>query len=408
MRWPFKNPDSLLPGPLAAVPRRHVIGTAAVLLMGAGAAGWLVSAHSGETDDVQSRKQVAASHAAALPASLTVQVLTPQRQTIARGLAATGSVAARDELIVGSDASGVRLLEVRVEVGSVVKKGDLLARADDAQLLAQLAQSAAQIKAAEVELRQAEANLERAERVEESGLYSVEAVQTRRTAMQAAAAKLELTQAQRRELDVKLAQTRVLAPADGVIAKRAATVGAVLQPGIELFRLIRDQQLDWLAELPSHALAQVRPGVAVQLLLDDGRTLSAAVRLVAPTLDAGSRNGLVHVALPAAAGLKAGSHARGEILVGEARVLTLPDSVLLMRDGQPHVFELGSDSIARLKRIETGLRQRGLIEVTAGLTESSRVVGTGAGFVKDGERVQVAPAPQASAQVTGVPGGPRT
>ena len=116
------------------------------------------------------------------------------------------------------------------------------------------------------------------------------------------------------------------------------------------------------------------------------------MRLVAPTIDAKSRNGLVYVALPAGAPLKAGGHARGEIEVASATVLTLPESVVLNRDGQPFVFILGADSVARLKRIETGERQRGVVEVTGGLPAGSRVVATGAGFVKDGERVNVAPA----------------
>ncbi|WP_284615359.1 efflux RND transporter periplasmic adaptor subunit [Aquabacterium humicola] len=397
MRWPYFPRSNTL----RTAPRRHVAAAAAALLLGVGAAGWLVQAHSSETRDA--RRPAAAPQAAALPVNLAVQVVNPSRRTLMRGIAATGSVAARDELIVGSDASGVRLLEVRAEVGSVVKKGELLARADDAQLLAQLAQQDAQIKAAQVELLQAQANHERAERVEESGLYSIEALQTRRTAMQAAAAKLELAKAQRRELEVKLAQTRVLAPADGVIAKRAATVGAVLQPGAELFRLIRDQQLEWLAELPGHAIVQVKPGATVQLQLDGGRSVPATVRLVAPTLDAASRNGLVHVALPAGTALKAGSHARGEIVIGEVNALTLPEGVLLMRDGQPHVFELDRNDVARLKRIETGARQRGLVEVLAGLKPDSRVVGTGAGFVKDGERVHAVPSGAAQA-----PGGSST
>src|SRR5512134_1118688 len=72
--------------------------------------------------------------------SLTVDVIAPQPTTFARNLAATGTVRARDELVIGSDASGVRLLEVLVDVGSTVQRGQLLARGDDATLQAQLAQ----------------------------------------------------------------------------------------------------------------------------------------------------------------------------------------------------------------------------------------------------------------------------
>jgi len=351
-----------------------LVGITLPLLVSAGAAGQAAPAPA----------------AIATAASLTVSIIQPSRQTLSRTVAASGTVSARDELSIGSDSSGVRLTDVLVEVGATVRRGQLLARGDDAQLQAQLAQQDALIKQAHAELAQADANLERAERILDSGIYSVEVVQTRRTTALSAAAKLELAQAQRRELELRIAHTRVLAPADGVIAKRSASAGLVMQPGLELFRLIRDAQLDWLAELPDHALARVQTGSLARLLLDDGRSLEAPVRLVAPTIDARSRNGLVHVALPRGTPLKAGAHAKGEIVISRAAMLTLPEAVIFSRDGQPFVYTLGAGDMARLTRIDTGTHQAGLVEITAGLDAHSRVVATGAGFVKDGERVRVA------------------
>lgn len=365
--------------------RRRAIALAAVVVLGAGTGGWMLIAHGAAG---ASATPVAAP--ASATASLSVETVAPKRQAWSRTVAATGSIAARDELLVGADATGVRLTEVLVDTGSIVKRGQLMARADDALLQAQLAQQQAQVRAAEADQAQAVSNLERAERVGDSGLYSAEVLETRRTAAAAATAKLQLAQAQRRETEVKIAHTRVLAPADGVVTRRSATVGAVLQPGVELFRVMRDQQLEWLAELPVHALAQVKPGTAVRVTDSAGRTVDAQVRRIAPTIDPQTRNGLVHVALPTGTPLQAGGHARGEIDIGRATALTLPESVLLQRDGQPHVFLLRADGVAQLARIETGARQGGLVEVTGGLADNARVISTGAGFVKDGERVLLA------------------
>jgi len=326
---------------------------------------------------------------AAVAPALTVQVTTPREVTMARTLAASGSIAARDELLVAADAQGVRLLQVAVDVGHVVRRGQLLALGDDAQLQAQLAQQEAQIRDKRAELAQAEANLERAERIKDSGVYSAEAVQTRRTAAESAAAKLDLALAQKRELEVRIARTRVLAPADGVIVARNATVGAVMQPGMELFRLIRGGEIEWRAELPDHALAAVQPGRPARVRIDDGRSIEGRVRLVAPTVNARTRNGLVHVTLPAGAPLRAGAHVQGELHLGEARVWTLPEAALLSRDGQAFVYVIGEAGTARAHRVTTGARQGGLVEVR-GLAADARVVATGAGFVKEGERVHVA------------------
>ncbi len=331
--------------------------------------------------------------------ALTVGVIAPSLRTIDRAVSASGSVAARDELIVGSDAAGVRIVEVLVDVGDTVQKGQLLARGDDAQLLAQLAQQDAQIQQARAERVQAAANLERAERVEDSGLYSVEAVQTRRTAALQAVAKLDLALAQRRELEVKIAHTRVVAPAAGVVARRSATVGAVMQSGQELFRVLRDGEIEWLAELPDHALARIRAGDRVQVGVDGAAGVAGTVRMVAPTIDAKSRNGLVYVTLPKDAPLKPGGHARGEIVVAKASVLTLPERVVLTRDGQSFVYTIDEHAVAHQRRIETGERQGGFVEVKGGLPAGSVVVATGAGFVKDGERVRVATDPEQQAAI---------
>jgi RND family efflux transporter MFP subunit len=319
-----------------------------------------------------------------------VSLVSPQSMPFARSIAATGTVMARDELIIGSDASGVRLTEVLVEVGTVVQRGQLLARGDDALLRAELAQRDASLRQAQAELAQAKDYLDRAERVVDAGVYSAEVLQTRRHNAVAAQAKVDLAQAQRRELEVRIAQTRVLAPSAGVISKKLATVGQVVQPGSELFRMIKDGQLEWMAELPAHSMTQIQPGASVRVRLDGGEPIDATVRLIAPTLDAGTRNGLVHVALPKGAGIKAGTHANGEILVKQVRGIALPEGAVLTRDGYPFVYVVSADNVARMKRVETGMRLRGLVEVTSGLTAEDQVVGIGAGFVKDGERVRVA------------------
>src|SRR5262245_4999777 len=130
--------------------RNIVILTAALVVVGA--AGVLVA---------PARIGTAAPKPAAPQPSITVDVVTPASTTFARNFAATGTVRARDELVIGSDASGVRLLEVLVDVGSTVQRGQLLARGDDATLQAQLAQQDAAIKQAQAELPQARSNVQR-------------------------------------------------------------------------------------------------------------------------------------------------------------------------------------------------------------------------------------------------------
>lgn len=321
--------------------------------------------------------------------SITVNLVAPESSSFARAIAATGTIAARDELLIGSDAVGVRLTEVLVEVGEPVRKGQLLARGDDAQLRAQLAQQQAAVQQAQAELAQAQANDERAQRL--AGFFSVETIQTRRTAAQTAQAKLALAIAQQHELEIKVAHTRVVAPSAGVISRKMATVGAVVQQGTELFRLIKDGELEWRAELPSHSLQRLSEGAKARIATDTGEWVETTVRLVAPTIDTATRNGQVYVALPKGAPFKAGAHARGEILLGQSQALSLPESSVLARDGYSYVFTVGADGIAHLTKIEAGGRQNGRVEVSSGISAEARVVAAGAGFVKDGDLVRIAP-----------------
>ena len=165
-----------------------------------------------------SGKPEAAQKPAGPVASVTVGLAGVEMTSFSRVIAATGTVNPRDELVIGSDASGVRLTAIFVDVGSAVRKGQLLAHADDAQLQAQHAQQAATVKQMQAEYAQALANQERAERL--VGFFSEETIQTRHTAAATAAAKVELAIAQLAELQVKISHTRVFAPGDGVISKK--------------------------------------------------------------------------------------------------------------------------------------------------------------------------------------------
>src|SRR5262249_61816305 len=123
-----------------------------------------------------------------------------------------------------------------------------------------------------------------------SGVSRVGRPQTPLAPAAAAAGMLEPAQAQRRELQVRIGYPRVVAPASGVISRKSATVGAVVQPGSELFRMIRDGELEWRAELPSHSLARIERGAKARIALDDGRAIEARARPTAPTTDPHTRN----------------------------------------------------------------------------------------------------------------------
>lgn len=359
---------------------------AAVLLAGAGGM-WAVL--SGGRADAAAPGTPGAGPAAR--AALTVTTTTATEAEWPVVLAANGSVAAWEEAVVGAEAGGLRLTEVRVHVGDRVQRGQTLARLSSDTVEADLAQVRAALAEAEATLAEAEANAARARQLDATGAISAQQVQQYLTAEQTARARVAAQKARLQAEELRLRQTRILAPDDGIISARMATVGAVVQSGSELFRLIRGGRLEWRAEVNAADIGRVRPGMTARLLHVDGTREAARVRMVAPTVDPQTRNGIVYVDLPAGTAARAGMFARGEIELGQARALTLPQSAVVLREGFSYVFRVDEDGrIAQLKVI-TGRRVGERIEIREGLEAGVPVVATGTGFLADGDLVRVVP-----------------
>ena len=348
-------------------------------------------------------KPLPAAEAAAPKPALTVAAVTPQREALTLALAANGNIAAWQEASVGTEANGLRLGEVRVNVGDVVKRGQVLATFEARSVQADMAQTRAAEAEAEAALAEATADAARARDLQNTGALSAQQISQYLTAENTAKARLAAQRAAAQAQQVRLSNTQVLAPDDGVISARSATVGAVLPAGQELFRLIRRGRLEWRAEVPASDLAALKPGMAVQVTAAGGAPIAGTLRVIAPTVDAHTRNGIVYVDLAPAAQARAGMFARGEFALGRHEALTLPQSAVLLRDGFAYVFEIGPDEKVIERKVSTGRRSGSRVEITGGLQADARVVELGGAFLGDGDLVHVVDAhrpaaPQARAE----------
>ena len=344
-----------------------------------------------------------APQAAARPA-LTVSTVQPRLATLPLRISANGNIAAWQEAIIGTEANGLRLAEVRVNVGDRVHKGQVLATFTPDILRADVAQVRAVVAEAEAALAEASANAARARELATSGALSEQQINQFMTAERTAQARLEAQRAVANVQALRLRQTQVLAPDDGVISARSATVGAVLPTGAELFRLIRQGRLEWRAEVAAPDLARLRPGDKAVVTTPAGDRVTGKVRMVAPTVDLATRNGLVYVDLPAPGALRAGMFARGEFDIGESAGLTLPQSAVLLRDGFHYVLRVGPDSKVVQTKVEVGRRVGERVELSGGLPPEARVVASGGGFLADGDLVRVVDAAPAVPAASAAPG----
>lgn len=348
----------------------------------------------------KTEKTEADAKAAPKPA-LTVTTAQPQPARLTIALAANGNIVAWQEAIIGSESNGLRLTDVRVNVGDVVKAGQVLATFSTESVQADVAQARASLLEAQASASDAAANAERARTLQNSGALSTQQINQYLTTEKTARARAEAAQAVLDAQQLRGRQTQVLAPDSGVISARTATVGAVVSAGTELFRMVRKGRLEWRAEVTSAELGRITTGTTAVIRPASGGELRGRVRMIAPTVDPQTRSALVYVDLPASAGkdapAKAGMFARGEFNLGTSEALTVPQRAIVVRDGFNFVFQLDANNRVSQVKVQTGRLVGDRVEVVSGLTADARIVVDGAGFLNDGDVVRISAAPEAAA-----------
>ncbi|MFD1107799.1 efflux RND transporter periplasmic adaptor subunit [Pseudoroseomonas ludipueritiae] len=324
------------------------------------------------------------------PPALAVAVVPAVSRPLARAVVGDGSVVPWQELVLGAEAGGLRVAEVAVEEGDHVRQGQLLVRLEDAVPAAQLAQAEAGLAEAEAALGIARADLARAVELSRSQNTPRQVLEQRQSAARQAEARLASARAARDEARARLNQTRIEAPYDGVVLRRSVLPGAVTGVGQEMVRLLREGRLELDARVPELDLGIVAPGQAVTVR-HGAREIAATVRAISPNVTLDSRLGTVHVALPAGSGLRPGMFARAEVRAEASPGIIVPQEAVVFRNGAAAAFVLEGEQV-RMRRLTTGMRREGMVEVLDGLAAGERVVRTGAGFLADGDHVRLAPA----------------
>ena len=326
-------------------------------------------------------------------AALTITAAKPEQRTLAQEIAANGDIAAWQEASVGADVQGLRIQQVRVNVGNVVRRGQVLATFDAAPVLQDQTQAKAALAEAEAALVDATGNAARARALAGSGALSRQQIEQYLSGEQIARARVQAARAQLAAQRLRVGHTEVRAPRAGIISARSATVGQVAGPGMELFRLVLDGRLEWRAELMAEDLPRIRPGQRARIELPGppgaAPVVQGTVRQIAPTVDARTRYAIVYVDLPPDSPALAGMFASGRFAVGQSTALTVPQEAIVMRDGYPHVMLLQPGDAVRMARVRTGRLAGDAIEVLEGLPETALVAVRGAAFLSDGDHVRV-------------------
>lgn len=357
----------------------------------------------------------AAANTLAIPA---VSLATVQKREMADRLLASGNLIARQEALVSAEIDGVRVTELLVDEGDVVKAGQVLARLSRETLDAQLAQNDAalarsaaaiaqanqQIPQAEAALDEAQAALQRTVALRQSGNATQELLDQRTAAARTADARLSAarsglavaqadkaaSEAQRRELLVRIARTEIKAPVDGLISRRSVKLGSMasLGAGEPMFRIIARGEIEFEAEVLETQLPRLTAGAPVIVTPAGGKPVEGRIRLLPAEVDSTTRLGKVRVALPVDAQLRTGTFARAEITLARRTGLAVPSSAVLFGEGGRQRVQVVKDDRIAERPVRVGIVADGFSEILEGVSEGEQVIARAGAFLRDGDLVR--------------------
>jgi len=357
--------------------RRNLLlgGLGAVALVGV----WFAVHHGrGADDDAQAVNQAP-----------TVSVITPGRTSVAGSINASGSLAARREMPVGSVGEGGQIASVLVDAGQWVTKGQVLAVVDRSVQVQQLANNEAQITSADADARLAQANLDRALKLVDRGFISRADIDRLTATRDGANARVRIARAQLGETGARVRRLTIVAPEGGFLLERRVEPGQVVGAGSGvLFRIALGGEIEMKAQLGEVELAQIHPGSDADVTpVGSPQHFTGKVWQVSPFIDPQTRQGMVRIALNYSPELRPGGFATAVIHSGSVEAPVLPDSAILNDGQQSYVFIVGKGNKAERRNIKLGLASDQGIAIAAGLAGSERVVLRAGGFLSPGESI---------------------
>ena len=332
--------------------------------------------------------------------AIKLTVVSPKIAKFSPKLNLHGELVAKDDVAVGSALQGQQISEVLVEVGENVQKGQILALLDNAGVKAKFDQQTAALEVAKQNLNSAkaafsesESALKRAKDLAAKKAISSQELEQANAKEASARANLNSAKAQISQIDAQITEAKdqlgkasVIAPVSGVVTAKKAQIGA-LTSGEALFNIAKDGVIELSADTDARELAQIKVGMSAQAQIYGVKeAVNGKVRLVPVSLDTSSRLGKVKISLDGEAKF-IGSYAKVVIDLPEFSALALPaQAVSFTEKGAFTTIVKGGKAVKR--KIQTGLRANGLVQVISGVSKDDEVALKAAALVNDGEAAQ--------------------
>lgn len=317
-----------------------------------------------------------------------VSLAEVQKREVKIQVEQSAEVLAAADVLVVPKVKGQHIMEILVERGQAVKKGQLLARLDTAAVLAKRKEVLAARAAASAKLAVLNKDLDRLQRLARSGSAPAQRLDHTQAEQRAALAQLNLAQAQLASLDIVAGYHRITAPISGVVSGRYYDAGALSDDKKPMFRISRMDQVKIVTTVGEHDYPLAKKGVDAQVRVDalPGRVFTGRISVVSPVLNPATRSAEVEVLIDNPDhSLAAGMYARVRLILGKRQALLAPRSALhrLIGTGVHYVY-VADGQTARQRNVQTGAGFGTMREITAGLKPGELVVVRGAARLRDG------------------------
>lgn len=318
-------------------------------------------------------------------------------------LEVVGTVRAAQTSQLSSEVTG-NIVAIRIHEGDHVKRGQVLALIEDAQMRATVDRAIAadagaqqEIAAAESSLVLAESTLKRYQNLYDRKSVSPQEFDEVKARYQEALARRDMTRAGQAQAEAALAHARtsldharILAPFDGVITDKKVDVGVLASPGMPLFTIEDPHRYRLEVSVNEDDLRYVRNGQEVPVAVDalDDTEINGKVVQIVPAADPASRSFLVKVELPADSRLRSGLFGRAHFVRGERQSVLIPQTALVVRGQLQGVYVLDNNQVASLRYVTVGKSSGAQVEVLAGVQDGERLVTKPGELELGGKRVE--------------------
>jgi RND family efflux transporter MFP subunit len=363
---------------------------------------------------------------------MPVEFATAKRAPLAERVLVVGNLIGAATVQAVPKING-RLQSVDVQLGDPVRRGQIIAKVEDREIQEQVRQAEAAYRVAEATIRQREAdlklaqtNLERNRSLLDRQLLPKQTFDDTDARHQAAVAQLDLAKAQFEqskarldELKINLSNTVISSPVDGFVGKRFLDPGASVSPNVPVASLVDIRTVRMVANLVERDVRRVTVGTHADIDVDayPGETFTGRVSRVAPIFDPATRTAEMEIEVPNPGfRLKPGMYSRVQLTVAtKPDAITVPSNAVVRLDGKTGVFVAqprggssaqgehtgttgaapasnGDDKTltAKFVPIETGITDGQHVEIVSGVSDGARIITTGAGALKDGDRIVAA------------------